>query len=352
MSSYGRVSLADALDVRAGDRYIDTTRGGSDPLAGHGGAGENLYLGWNAVPDTASAIDVVVHLHGFTANPPTRAMLEQKVTSSGLDLTGRTRPTLAILPRGRKITADEVRRAREARQDVNPNRYTFPALLDQQGAGLETLIQYALAAFTRDVLGGRRVTIARLVLTAHSGGGAPLNGLLANYARRAACNPHEVHIYDALYGPVQGIADWARNRITADAAFATGGAAAEATLARDGGGCRVLFGPGTRAGSVELARVFPATAPLRAAYRAEATGVGHGDIPRVFGRALLTSVRSELVLVPSRGHSARLSATTPPKRWRPMTMPGVPSADDAARTRLAPAFAAGLPRPIDRPSTC
>lgn len=336
-SFYGQVAVARALDVRAGDRYVDTTRGGSNPLAGHGGAGENLYLGWTAVPDDVTTIDVVVHLHGYTASDPTRSMLEGKVAASGLDLTGRTRPTLAILPRGRKITADEIRRARQAGKPANPSRYTFPALLAQQGSGLEALLQYALTFFGREVLGGRTITPARLIITAHSGGGAPLNDLLSHRARRAACDPHEVHVFDALYGPVQGIADWVRSRVARDAALASGGAGAEEALAREGGGCRVLYRPDTRSGSVELAGAFPTSSPLRPAYRAEATGVAHGDIPRVFGRALLTSVRADLVLIPSRAHAlvspiefdgaAALAADDDARSWL--------AADEAGRAALS-----------------
>ena len=77
-------------------------------------------------------------------------------------------------------------------------------------------------------------------------------------------------------------------------------------LARDGGGCRIIYGGGTQADSVDVSRSFPGSGPLRTAYRAEATRVEHGDIPRVFGRALLTSVRADLVVVPARakGQSA------------------------------------------------
>ncbi len=83
-------------------------------------------------------------------------MLEGRVTRSGLDLGGRTRPTLALVPRGRKITAAKSRPKRSpGRSRRIPARvHTFPALTAQRGAGLERLIQYALAVFSRDVLGG------------------------------------------------------------------------------------------------------------------------------------------------------------------------------------------------------
>ncbi len=301
-SVFGRVSLeSEALGVSAGSRYLDTSRTTPNPLATHGGTGENLYLAWNALPDTLSGIDVVVHLHGYTVEDPTRAMFETKVRMSGIDLGRRSRPTLAIVPRGRKITADEYAQAKRQGRKPNAGRYTFPALLAGNGAGLEALIRYALAVFAREALGGKPAPpIARYILTAHSGGGAPLDELLSNYASRAACNPHEVHVFDAFYGGVDGISAWARKTISADAACV--GKPDE--LARSGGACRVLYRPDTRPRSMALARLFPIRPPLAAAYRVEATGVGHGDIPRVFGPALLTDAKADLVLVPSRGQSA------------------------------------------------
>ena len=341
MNRYGRGALleAETLEVRAGDRYIDTTRLSPDPLGGHGGAGENLYLAWNAIPDNAAAVDVVVHLHGFSPLEPTRAMLERKVATSGLDLGGRTRPTLAILPRGRKITAAEYQAEKQAGRKPNPSRYTFPAIIAGQGAGLERLIQFALSVFKREALAGRDIAQGRLIITVHSGAGQALEALVQHYSVRPACNPHEAHIYDALYAPSPAIAAWTRNRVRADAALATG-PNSEAELARDGGGCRIIYGAGTQANSLDVAHAFPTSGPLRPAYRAEATRVEHGDIPRVFGRALLTSVRADLVVMPAKAkgqsvvqpldfdeEAVGLAVDDDARAWL--------SADDAARSNLA-----------------
>ena len=328
MNRYGRGAVIDveSLEARAGDRYIDTTRLSPDPLAGHGGTGDNLYLAWNAIPDDATSVDVVVHLHGYSPLEPARAMLERKVAASGLDLGGRTRPTLAILPRGRKITADEFRAEAQRGGHPNASRYTFPAITAQQGAGLERLIQFALASFGRDVLGGRTVARARLILTAHSGAGQAVESLLQHFSARAVCNPHEVHIYDALYSASPNIAAWVRNRVTADQALLNQ-PNSDAALARDGGGCRIIYGAGTQANSVDVSRSFPASGPLRTAYRSEATRVEHGDIPRVFGRALLTSVRADLVVVPSR---AKAQSAVQPLEFDTSGL----AADDDARAWL------------------
>jgi len=339
MNRYGRAVIdVESLEVRAGDRYIDTTRLSPDPLAGHGGTGDNLYLSWNAIPDDATSVDVVVHLHGYSPLDATRPMLERKVAASGLDLTGRTRPTLAILPRGRKITAAEFRAEAQAGGRPNASRYTFPAITAQQGAGLERLIQFALATFGRDVLGGRTVARGRLIISAHSGAGQALESLVQHASARPVCNPHEVHIFDALYSPSPNIAAWVRSRVATDQALLSQ-PNSDAALARDGGGCRVIYGAGTQGNSAEVSKSFPASGPLRQAYRAEATRVEHGDIPRVFGRALLTSVRADLVVVPSRAkaqsvvqpldfESSGLAADDDARAWL--------TNDDAARRAIAP----------------
>ena len=101
----------------------------------------------------------------------------------------------------------------------------------------------------------------------------------------------------------------------------------DAALARDGGGCRIIYGSGTSADSVDVSKAFPASGPLRTAYRAEATRVEHGDIPRVFGRALLTSVRADLVVVPSRAKAQSSCSRSS------STRPGL-AADDDARAWL------------------
>ena len=161
-----------------GEKFLDTSKLQPNPLSGHGGGGDNLALRWNAVPRDAQEIDVVVHLHGHIAlppdvdktiaRPPTSDTLRTLVKRSGLDLSGRARPTLAVVPRGRRITADEVQREQErlnelawmgrkkcdgkpckARSDV----FTFPALLRGDGAGLESLLAYAVDWFARYVLG-------------------------------------------------------------------------------------------------------------------------------------------------------------------------------------------------------
>src|SRR5438874_3107240 len=125
-----------------GEAYLADT----PVLRTHAGTQPDLFLRWNRIPLAATAIDVVVHLHGFSQQGGAM-LLAEKVPRSGLDLSGRTRPTLALLPRGNWI---------------RHTWYDFPALLD---GGLDRLVEYAVSQFAAG-----NFTVDRLVLTAHSGG--------------------------------------------------------------------------------------------------------------------------------------------------------------------------------------
>jgi D-alanyl-D-alanine dipeptidase len=314
--------FAVAAAVNAGSAYVDTTASSPDPLAGHGGTGENLCLVWNQMPDETTAIDVVIHLHGYSARPADAVMLRGKVAAAGLDLARRARPTLAIVPRGRRITTAE----RRANARANASRYTFPALLQGNGAGLERLVAFALEHFRRNVLrstASGSLAVDRLIITAHSGGGAPLNALLTAHAQRRICNPNEIHVYDATYGGVAGIVGWVRSRIAADRALPA------ADLASRGGGARVIYRRGpTQAGAQAIDRAMPpAGDALRAAYRAQQTAVHHNNIPSTYGGTLLGDVRAELV---ARAAAQALAADLP--EWE---MSAALALDDDVRAWLA-----------------
>lgn len=328
-----------------GEKFLDTSKLKPNPLSGHGGVGDNLALRWNAVPRDAQEIDVVIHLHGYInvppditgniARPPTSDTLRALVKRSGLDLSGRARPTLAVVPRGRRITAAEVpleqdrlnELARTGKQtcDKKPctarsDRFRFPALLTGKGAGLESLLAYAVDWFARNVLGrsdGRSLPIGRLILTAHSGGGAALNDLLKLHPHRRACNPDEVQAFDAFYA-VAGVESWVATRLAVDRAMiaATLGLLGRRLIHSLGGGLRIIYRDETRAGSCKVDGVLPTPGdPLRPWYRAELTTVGHNDIPPTFGGVLLRDraadslgLRSECGVLP------KVPSATPSKR--------------------------------------
>ena len=82
--------------------------------------------------------------------------LTEKVVRSGLDLSGRTRPTLGMLPRGNWL---------------RHYYYDFPALL---GGGIDRLIDYGLQQFAQAMVSPgapNPLAMDRFILTAHSGGG-------------------------------------------------------------------------------------------------------------------------------------------------------------------------------------
>lgn len=318
---FGSPYAVAATAIAPGDHYIETGAELNDPLATHGGVGVNLCIAWNQLPADATSVDVVVHLHGYSAQPPNDALLRAKVAASGIDLAGRSRPTIGIIARGRKITSAEL----AAEPKANAQRYTFPALTSSGGAGLERVIAWALDHVRNHVLPAApaELSVDRLIFTAHSGGGAPLNQLLRSHDKRAVCNPHEVHVFDALYGPVDGLTAWVKSRLAADRALAAD------QLPESGGALRIAYraGEGTEAGSRAVAAVLPAAGdPLHAAYRAESTPVAHGDIPRSFGPALLTDARSELV-----AHAGVQSLSTDGADWETAR---ALAADDDARSWL------------------
>jgi len=176
--------------VLPGEAYLSDT----PVLRSHAGTQPDLFLRWNEIPLPIASVDVVVFLHGFSQGG--RAMtLAEKVMRSGLDLTGRARPTLAMIPRGNWL---------------RHYYYDFPALLsggmDQLvDDGLRYLAQ-AIAAASPGASGA--LAMDRFVLAAHSGGGMPAVDVIAG-ARRP---PDELHVFDGLYGrdpatgnPMQGL---------------------------------------------------------------------------------------------------------------------------------------------------
>src|SRR5438105_11121931 len=133
--------------IAPGEAYLAET----PVLGAHAGIQPDLFLRWNAAPKMAAALDVVVHLHGFSQQRGDMALAE-KVPRSGLDLSRRARPTLALLPRGNWL---------------GRTYYDFPALLD---GGLDRLVDYAIEQFARAV-GLAKFGLGRFILTAHSRGG-------------------------------------------------------------------------------------------------------------------------------------------------------------------------------------
>jgi pimeloyl-ACP methyl ester carboxylesterase len=243
--------------VAPGEAYLIDT----PVLQPHAGTQPDLFLRWNEIPLAAASVDVVVYLHGFSQQGGAM-LLAEKVAGSGLNLSGRKRPTIALLPRGNWL------------------RYTwydFPALLS---GGTDRLVDYGLQRFAQ-AMGRDTLAIDRITLAAHSGGGMPAVDVIAG-ARQP---PDELFIFDGLYGrdpatgnPLQGleiIDRWLGERITQEP--------------EREGALRVIYieqqtGPFSRNAELiasRLATVDPALAEvLGRRYRVEASRVQHSQIAR------------------------------------------------------------------------
>jgi hypothetical protein len=246
--------------VRAGQYVVDRYA----LLRDHAGTPPDLVLKWNDMSQP-STIDVVVHLHGWSPGVGGRMnIVRHKLPVSGLDFAdprnpakvGRTTPTLMILPRGNH---DPVGSKTE--------RYTFPALI-KPGA-LQRLVDESLAHFAAQT--GATVRRGRLILTAHSGGGAPLMKILGH------TDPDEVHTFDALYTDPTPLIAWAQRRIASGT-----------------GALRVVYRPGegTAAYSKRVAQTI--SSARSQSFRVEHTGVSHDDIPPRFGWHLLADPSADL----------------------------------------------------------
>jgi hypothetical protein len=255
-----------AAGVRAGRVEVPSV----PALAGHRGRRPALVLRWNDMAAAPDAIDVVVHLHGFSRTGLTLPSDIEPV--SGLDLRARTRPALAILPRGDDTGVKQT----HGRRFV----YTFPALDGSNGRrdGLSRLIAFSLQRFAQAT--GAAPRAGRLILTAHSGGGPPLLRMLR------FADPDEVHVFDALYAPADALASWARRHIVRD----RGGA-------REPGALRVFYrrdsGTALHSRRLRAALGVPPGALARR-YRVELSTLDHMEIPRAYGGRMLADASADV----------------------------------------------------------
>ena len=257
--------------VSPGEAYLEHT----PVLTAHAGTQPDLFLRWNRIPLSAASVDVVVHLHGFSQEGGAM-LLAEKVARSGLDLAGRTRPTLAMLPRGNWI---------------RHYYYDFPALL---AGGVDRLIQYGLHQFGQ-AIGSAGLAMDRFILSVHSGGGMPAVDIIAG----AQHPPDEFYVFDGFYGrdpatgePLRGlevIDNWLRDRLRHEP--------------ERPGALRVIYieqqtGPFSRAVadliSRHLAAVEPALAGhLSRSYRVELARIQHSQIARYCQPRLLAAADTE-----------------------------------------------------------
>jgi hypothetical protein len=258
-------------DLAPGETFLSDT----PALAAHAGTQPDLFLRWNRIPEATAAVDVVVFLHGFSQSGGAMPLAE-KIERSGLILSGRARPTLAMLPRGNWI---------------RHYYYDFPALLD---GGIDLLLAYGLHRLSE--MRGSPTALDRLILGAHSGGGMPAIDVIAG----SQAQPDELYIFDGLYGrdpaegdPLQGVEiidRWLGERFAHEP--------------KRPGALRVAFieretGPFSRAvGKLAAAHIEAAAPELRPAlarrYRVEASGVQHSQVARRALPDLLTYAAADI----------------------------------------------------------
>jgi hypothetical protein len=341
-------------------------------LRSHAGRAPDLVLKWSNVQSTTSDIDVVVHLHGYSLNGGAMNLLREKLPISGLDFAdpvsgrpGRVTPTVAILPRGHHARATNTRRSEAV--------YTFPVLATPHG--LNDLIDLSLA-HVRTATGASNLRRRRLVLTAHSGGGAAVEAALPFN------DPDEVHIFDGVYSPSPNVIRWAKRRISCE----------QAGCPRPWGALRVLFLAGSQTQSNSLAvrhgiaaQLSTGLTGLARRYRVEAVrvrGVQHLTVPPTYGWRLLADPAGNVPLtgrLPARHPEVatlnpRLAGTFTPvpvecpgggrvKKKRPpaaanlvevkaygrRTVPLHRTAAIALSALIAAARADGIPEPLLRP---
>jgi hypothetical protein len=295
----------ETVTTPGGEIYLSNT----PILSSHRGTQPDLVLRWNDFLDAPDTIDIVVHLHGYSGARDRMSLVNDKLPFSGLDFanpdnsadptSGRTRATLAILPRGHYFGGD------------SGAGYSFPALAGRDK--LERLITYAWEQFSAKVKLSN-LQRGRLILTAHSGGGAALLSILAN----STISPDEIYVFDGLYtknnpATLSALIGWLQNRIARDAsALANNSTDPVGYMREQGGSLCVLYIPcvrnsktqklqdtGTKAGS-EAVQTAIATALtnqpsiLASYYRVESTSIGHNNIPRQFGWRLLGDAAATL----------------------------------------------------------
>jgi phosphatidylserine/phosphatidylglycerophosphate/cardiolipin synthase-like enzyme len=289
--AYGEQTVPATGNISAGRQELGNVPG----LETHRGAGPDLILRWNDM-QAVTSLDVIVHFHGFSGHGARMNLVRDKEAISGLDWSNpqstdpnqaRTRATLGLLPRGHFYGG---------RSGAG---YNFPALTPT--GRLQALIRWSLEHFATSH-GIQTPSINRLMLSAHSGGGAALLRVLDEL------NPHEVHLFDALYQSPERLVAWMTRRLEHDRS-GLGSNDLQPFMTEQGSAMRVLYtsGGGTARNSLDLRRQLersladqPAVRPW---YRVERTTTTHNEVPRMYGWRLLSNASSDLPNIASTSRS-------------------------------------------------
>lgn len=266
---------------------------------------KNVCLRWNKIPADICEIDIVVHFHGFDIRKKedrTEPFFKYVEKISGLDLKDRKRPTLCILPFG---------------YSTDKWKYTFPFFSGKDG--LKKLVEFALKYLADKHKLKNIFSLGRVILTAHSGGGAVVGEIL-NHKNTGTLEPKgkdidEVHLFDATYGGVDVFNTWAAEKIKSKSGalrvlYRVCGSDVwkykQRKVKKDGKEELVWYCDDTetetkaRRIGVKLDNLTLKDASLQKSFRVEETKVGHNDIPKTFGFQLLGDPRRDLIPSPSK----------------------------------------------------
>ncbi len=347
----------DATERSAGETlfHVPLLAAHHAPGASYDLSGPNCNLRWlNLGPGFSGATDVVVHFHGYS-DSHNGMRLQRKADASGLDLdaVGGARPVVGLVPHGHAFPARGTCRNTQARYTCGPDwsgscsngerhvcrdGFDFPAI--QRRASLLELIREGLSAARRES-GSGELRTGRIVLTAHSGGGAALARLLVAFKDVTEVNGFQ--FFDATYGGVDAMVasgGWLEQAMTRDArALGTLPRSEwDSYMARSGSHLRVVFKPRTDTASVativdrymarklaQLSSDGALSAFLRKYYRSDGTTRSHGAIPHAFGGTLLADPSADLD-----GSSPQpLQPVVRQRRTAPATGPSVAPRSDA-----------------------
>jgi peptidoglycan hydrolase-like protein with peptidoglycan-binding domain len=289
--------------IRRGAAYLRNT----PQLVAHLGAQPDLFLAWNDFGTAVRSIDVVLYFHGFAASGEGNAALSDFVHVSGLDLTRqgpaldkRTRPTLAIVPRG------SASKTRPPPGQFWP--YRFPALA---GGGAMTLVSWCLdrmaeARIKLNPVAPAILRIDRLILMCHSGGG---RGILDALPAMVS-PPNEIFFFDALYqDAVPALMPWVKKAFKEDATRQ--GRLSVVHLS----GTQTMSEKLDKALALELKAAGTQGVELAKRFKVKAVGGSHMDVPRTWAPKLLADQPSEAgTEAPTTG--GLIAATTPDDRLR------------------------------------
>lgn len=200
-------------------------------------------------------------------------------------------------------------------------KYEFPFFLNNEG--LQKTIDFSFEYLRKRF--GSVLTLGRLILTAHSGGGVPVSTILrlsldgTLELKKSPKEIDEVHLFDSTYEAQGNTVKWANKKIAADAKLSA------ADMPTKGGALRVIFPPvyescaenGTAAGSREIQigikDKIAANPGLDSWYRVEPTRISHSWIPKTFGFQLLAAANAILDDSYGKDHINACCAKTPAK---------------------------------------